>query len=149
VYGFINDVLTEKGNAVFTVAPTVTVREAARGMNEHGIGSLLVVEDGEVIGIFTERDVLKRVVDGGKDPDGTTISEVMTSDLTTIPPITSVADAMSMMTERRIRHLPIVDEGGTLCGLISIGDLMRRVTMVQAQEIDQMADYITGRISIF
>jgi CBS domain-containing protein len=146
VYGFVSDILADKGTGVFIVSPGVPVREAVRVMNAHGVGALVVMERGRLAGIFTERDVLKRVVDRGLDPETTLVREVMTGDVVTVGPAMPVTDAMSLMTSRRVRHLPVLDDAGEIRGLVSIGDLMRRVTLSQAQEIDQMVDYITGRV---
>lgn len=146
MYGFISDILADKGTSVFIVSPAVSVREAVRLMNAHGVGCLVAVERGRLAGIFSERDVLKRVVDRGRDPETTLVREVMTADVVTVAPELPVTDAMSLMTARRVRHLPVLDASGDLLGLVSIGDLMRRVAMSQAHEIDQMVDYITGRI---
>jgi CBS domain-containing protein len=147
MYGFISDILADKGTSVFIVSPAVSVREAVRLMNAHGVGCLVAVERGRLAGIFSERDVLKRVVDRGRDPETTLVREVMTADVVTVAPELPVTDAMSLMTARRVRHLPVLDASGDLLGLVSIGDLMRRVALSQAHEIDQMVDYITGRIA--
>ena len=147
MYGFVSDVLADKGTGVFLVSPAATVREAVRVMNAHGVGALVVMERGKLAGIFSERDVLKRVVDPGRDPETALVREVMTPEVITVDPQMPLADAMSLMTRRRIRHLPVVDRHGELAGLVSIGDLMRRVTLAQANEIDQMVSYITGRVS--
>lgn len=144
MYGFVCDVLSEKGNQVYVTAPTVSVREAVRTMNEKGIGALLVLDSGRVCGIFTERDVLRRVVDEGRAPTLTPVNEVMTPDVECITPGTSVTEAMELMTRRRFRHLPVVDQG-EIVGLISIGDLLRRVSTEQEEHIERLTDYITGR----
>jgi CBS domain-containing protein len=143
VYGYVREVLAEKGSAVHTIPVGATVREAVREMNAHGIGALLVLRTDEVAGIFTERDVLRRVVDAGMDPNKTRVADMMTSPVFTITSATRVADCMEMMTERRCRHLPVVDDG-QLVGMISIGDLLRWVTRVQQEDIEQMTEYITG-----
>jgi CBS domain-containing protein len=137
-------VLGEKGRQVYTVAPEATVRQAVREMNDKGVGALLVVEEGHPVGIFTERDVLRRVVDEGRNPAVTQVSDVMTRDVLVVEPTTPVEQVMATMTERRIRHLPVV-EGGKLAGMVSIGDLARWVSMNQEAHIQQMTDYITGR----
>jgi CBS domain-containing protein len=147
MYGFVSDILADKGTGVFIVSPGVSVREAVRVMNAHGVGALVVLERGRLVGVFSERDVLKRVVDRGLDPETTLVREVMTAEVVTVAPTMPVTDAMSLMTSRRIRHLPVIDDEGEIRGLVSIGDLMRRVTLSQAQEIDQMVDYITGRVT--
>jgi CBS domain-containing protein len=145
MYGFVRDVIAEKGSQVFTVGPSTTVRDAVREMNEHGVGAVLVIRGTQPVGIFTERDVLRRVVDTGMNPAETRISDVMTSNLVTVTPNTPVDQAMGMMTRLRCRHFPVIDDG-SLAGMISAGDLMRWVQVNQEAEIDRMAGYITGRV---
>jgi CBS domain-containing protein len=133
---------------VFATPPDVSVCEAVRVMNAHGVGCLVVLDHDELVGIFSERDVLQRVVDRGLDPEATAVRRVMTTEVLTVRPSLAVTDATALMTERRVRHLPVVDDRGALSGLVSIGDLMRCVAMSQAREIDQMVDYITGRAEV-
>lgn len=137
-------ILQEKGSAVHSVAPDAIVLDAVRTMNRAGIGSLLVLNGDEVVGIFTERDVLRRVVDAGLDASTTTVAKVMTRELVTVGPATTVAEAMAVVTEKRCRHLPVM-EGDRLLGLISIGDLTREYTHSQAVQIRDLVNYITGR----
>jgi CBS domain-containing protein len=144
VYGYVRDVLAEKGSQVFTVSLDATVREAVAKMNARGVGALVVSEFGEVAGIFTERDVLRRVVDPGLDPNITRVRSVMSSPVRMITLSTRVADAMETMTRERVRHLPVM-AGGELAGMISIGDLLRRVTRTQEDSITHMTEYIIGR----
>lgn len=144
MYGHVSAVLAEKGAQVYTVAPTSTVRDAVREMNEKGVGALLVMVEEEPVGIFTERDVLRRVVDEGRSPQSTRVADVMTADLLVVEPGTPIEQVMATMTERRIRHLPVVEDG-KLVGLISIGDVTRWVSVNQEAHIQQMTDYITGR----
>ncbi|GIW14115.1 MAG: inosine-5-monophosphate dehydrogenase [Tepidiforma sp.] len=146
MYGFVSSVLAEKGRHVYTIERSATVADAVRQMNEKGIGALLVVESGRPVGIFTERDVLRRVVDAGRDPASTHVAEVMTREPVTISPDWHVEEAMELMTSHRFRHLPVIEDGN-LVGMISIGDLMRWVTIHQEDHIRQMTDYITGRIA--
>jgi CBS domain-containing protein len=144
VYGFVSSVLAEKGRQVYTIARTATVSEAVREMNEKGVGSLLVMGERRPAGIFTERDVLRRVVDADRDPALTRVGEVMTRDIAAIDPAWHVEDAMRLMTDRRLRHLPVMD-GDDLVGMISIGDLLRWVTINQEDHIRAMTEYINGR----
>jgi CBS domain-containing protein len=145
MFGVVADLLADKGRQVFTISIAATVREAVRDMNEKGVGALLVVHDARPAGIFTERDVLRRVVDPAVDPGATRIGEVMTPDPITARLDMRLEDAMAIMTDRRFRHLPVVDSAGLVVGLVSIGDLMRWVTMNQQSHIEHMTDYITGR----
>jgi CBS domain-containing protein len=144
MYGHISDLLLEKGSQVYTVKKGATVCAAVREMNQKGVGALLVVADGKPIGIFTERDVLRRVVDVDRDPAITLVVEVMTPDPMTIPSSMRTEEAMNLMTNNRFRHLPVVDDGEVV-GMASIGDVMRWVTMHQQDHIEHMTDYITGR----
>ncbi len=144
MYGFVSSVLAEKGRQVYTISRTATVSEAVREMNEKGVGSLLVVDGRHPVGIFTERDVLRRIVDADRDPALTRVGEVMTRDLAAIGPEWHVEDAMRLMTEKRLRHLPVID-GGQVLGMISIGDLLRWVTINQEDHIRAMTEYINGQ----
>ncbi len=144
MFGFVSSVLAEKGRQVYTVARGASVAEAVREMNEKGIGALVVLDGDRPIGMFTERDVLRRVVDADKDPAVTRVSSVMSRNVTTITSTTHVADAMALMTSRRFRHLPVIDDG-VLLGMVSIGDLMRWVTLHQEDQIRHMTEYITGQ----
>jgi CBS domain-containing protein len=144
MFGLVNSVLAEKGRQIYTVRKGATIAEAVREMNEKGVGALLVMDGTRPVGIFTERDVLRRIVDRDKDPAIVRVAEVMTRQLVTITSDARVEDAMSLMTERRFRHLPIM-EGGEVVGMLSSGDLMRWITMNQETYIQQMTDYITGR----
>lgn len=126
-------VLRHKGSEVCTIQPGRSVRDAARLMNEHRIGALLVlggdVDDHDhdphctISGIFTERDILVRIVAPGLDPSDTHVGAVMTRDIITATPQTAVEDARKIFRSRRIRHLPVLDDGGHLAGMVSIGDL--------------------------
>lgn len=135
-------VVERKGSTVHVVPPSATVLDAVRKMNQERIGALLVREDEQVAGIFTERDVLTRVIDRGLDPSATPVGEVMTSQLVTVGPRTTVEEAMAVVTDKRCRHLPVMD-GDRLVGLVSIGDLTRWVTRHQAWHIEDLVRYIT------
>lgn len=143
MYGHVADLLADKGRQVYTTRKSVTVHEAVREMNRKRVGALIVIDEQRPVGIFTERDVLRRIVDEDRDPALTKVVEVMTPNPATVVSSMSVEDAMAMMTERRFRHLPVIEDG-VLVGIVSIGDLMRWVTLHQAEHIDQMAQYITG-----
>ncbi|MCK9518767.1 MAG: CBS domain-containing protein [Dehalococcoidia bacterium] len=143
MYGYVGSVLGEKGREVYSTSPAATVREAVHEMNERGVGALLVMEGDTIVGIFTERDVLRRVVGPGRHAAVTRVGEVMTPDPTTVPSSMHVEEAMRLMTEHRFRHLPIVDEG-RLAGLVSIGDLTRLVSTYQQEHIQRMSEYIIG-----
>ena len=116
-------------------------------MNEKGVGALLVVDGRKPVGIFTERDVLRRILDADQDPALVHVAEVMTRELVTITPETRLEEAMRVMTERRHRHLPVMD-GDEVVGMVSIGDLMRWITINQEEYIRQMQEYITGAAAV-
>lgn len=120
----VRDLISRKGSDVVSVPPTASVLEAAQLMNERSMGSVLVVDaGGHLAGIFTERDILRRVVAAGRDPSATPVSEVLTTAVVTCLPGTPVDECEAMMTTKRIRHLPVVDEHG-LHGVVTIGDLL-------------------------
>ena len=144
MYGFVSSVVGEKGRQVYTVDRTATVSQAVREMNDKGVGALLVMDGSQIAGIFTERDVLRRVVDADRDPALTKVAAVMTRNPATIQMSAHISEAMNLMTDRRFRHLPVV-EGGSVVGMLSIGDILRWLTMQQEDEIRHMSDYITGQ----
>jgi CBS domain-containing protein len=132
----VSTLLKEKKNArLVSVVPTMSVAEAVRLMNREKIGAVVVVEQQKLVGIFTERDVLVSVVGRGRDPDTTPISEVMTSQVTSVGPATDIDSAMKLMSERRHRHLPVLDHGD-VCGLISMGDVTNWIIQSQRQQVD-------------
>jgi CBS domain-containing protein len=135
--------LRHKGNQVHQVAPSATVLDAVHRMNQERVGALLVSDDVQVLGIFTERDVLNRVVGQGRDPGTTLVGQVMTRELITVAAETTVEEAMAVVTDKRCRHLPVMD-GGVLRGLVSIGDLTRWMTRHQTWHIEDLVRYITG-----
>jgi CBS domain-containing protein len=144
MFGFVSSVLAEKGRQVYTTAKSATVSEAVAEMNEKGIGALLVMDGARPVGIFTERDVLVRIVDADMDPALTRVGQVMTPNPLTIRPDMHLDEAMALMTERRHRHLPVIQDG-ELVGMLSIGDIMRWMTLHQEDHIRQMTEYIMGR----
>lgn len=137
-------VLAHKGSTVYSVDPEDSILDAVRKMNREHVGALLVCIDGRMVGIFTERDVLCRVLDEGRAPDATRVADVMTTEVVTVGPQTGVKDAMAVITERRIRHLPVVDDGDLL-GVVSIGDLTRWVSRNQEGHIQHLMNFITGK----
>lgn len=134
--------LIDKNRPVITVSPDLVVADAVREMNQNNIGALVVLEDDQVVGIFTERDVLVRVVAENIDPVTTVVRKVMTEHPVYVTPDLSVEEAMLIVTEKRFRHLPVL-ENGRLAGLISSGDLTRWVVRDQRNQIDDLNFYIT------
>lgn len=139
----ISALLERKGSTVHSVPANVTIARAVDEMNRHRIGSIVVLDQGQPIGIFTERDVLTRVVGTDLDPRQTRVTDVMTSDLITIAPDTTIEETMILFAEKRCRHLPVVCEG-RLCGLISIGDISRWMAESHRAEAEHLKNYIAG-----
>jgi CBS domain-containing protein len=133
----IGAVLQAKGSAVRTVAPDDTVLDAVRQMNAASVGSLVVMDADELVGIFTERDVLVRLVEQRRDPADTRVREVMTDDPLCVGPDTSVEDTMILMTENHCRHVPVL-EGAELRGVVSVGDLIRWTVRDRDVRLDRL-----------
>jgi CBS domain-containing protein len=142
----VSTLLAEKGTSVFSIPSTVTVEEAVQVMNRFKVGSIVVVDGDQLTGIFTERDVLYRVVAQGLPPATTPLAQVMTRDPKTITPDTSVQDALAFISEKRVRHLPIIEEG-RLVGMISQGDITRWLVQAHKAEAEHLMNYITGGLS--
>lgn len=142
----IATLLEHKGAAVRSVASTVSVSDAVKEMNRHKIGSVLVMDGTRLAGIFTERDVLTRVVAADLDPKSTPIARVMTANVLTIAPETTVQQMMDTFSEKRCRHMPVVKDGAIL-GLISIGDISRWVANSHRAEAESLRQYIGGGLS--
>ena len=131
-----------KGNKVLSVSPSHSLQDCALLMKEHNVGAVVVVEAGKVVGMFTERDVVNRVI--SDDVSRTSpVSDVMTKNVTTVTSDSLVDDAMGIMTRDRHRHLPVVDDG-ELVGILSIGDILRSVLETQSTHIQQLKGYIDG-----
>lgn len=142
----VKDILAEKGSHSLQAVPTdATVLEATRKMNQHGIGSLVVMEGEQVVGIFTERDVLRRVVAAERDPAHTTVGEVMSRQVICVSPDTDLDELSAIMKQKRIRHLPVSREGEVI-GMVSIGDLNAYNSSNQEMTIHYLSDYIYGRV---
>jgi CBS domain-containing protein len=138
------DVLSFKGHDVYSIVPESSVRAAVGLMARHNVGALVVLNwRRRVIGLFSERDVLWRVVHENRSPE-TLVVEVMTRDPVMIAPETPIGDAMRIMTERRTRHLPVVDGEHEVRGLLSIGDVTKWITRDLQQHVGDLASYICG-----
>lgn len=136
--------LSRKGPAVYSVAPSASVSEAVRIMNENRIGSVLVMVNRRVVGIFTERDVLTRVVATGRNPNVVRIDDVMTANLQMITPDATIEEAMEVFAQHRCRHLPVIANGGALLGMLSIGDISRWMLESHRSEAEHLRRYIAG-----
>jgi len=137
----IRDILRDKGATVRSIDPTVTVFDALKLMADYGIGALLVVQNGKPVGLFSERDYARKLALRGLRSRETPVSAVMSSPVLTISPDASVQEGMQVMTEKFVRHLPVVDGSGVL-GMVSIGDLVKAVIQDQAALIEQLESYI-------
>jgi CBS domain-containing protein len=139
----IRDILRRKGEDVYSVGPLATVIDAVNTMNDHHVGSVLVCEGGDPVGVFSERDVLVRVVAAHRDPRQTLVRDVMTTRLYTAAPDDTLLEVMRLMTDRRCRHVPVM-EGESLIGLVSIGDLTKATQYNLRQEVRELSSYIGG-----
>ncbi|TVR57495.1 MAG: CBS domain-containing protein [Spirochaetaceae bacterium] len=142
----VAELLRHKGSDVVTVLPETSVFDALKIMERKNIGAVLVVdEDGEVAGIMTERDYARKVILVGKSSKETPVAEIMTKRVVYVGPDNSVDEAMALMTEKRCRHLPVLD-GGKVSGMVSIGDVVRAVIHEKNIVIDQLEHYIAGSL---
>ncbi len=139
----VSEILGDKGRDVLEIDAGAPVLEAVRQMVDANVGSLLVKHGGEVAGIVSERDYLRRVARDGPTGDEVTVGEIMSSPLIVVSPETSIDECMALMTDRRIRHVPVV-EGGDVVGIVSIGDVVKFKSKQQSFEIRYLTDYITA-----
>ena len=139
----IRQILGRKGYAVHTIGPDATVLETLQRMAEHDVGALVVVEGGEVVGLVSERDYARKVILKGRFSKDTPVREIMSHPVVCVSSTQTVASCMSLMTERRIRHLPVI-ENGQLAGLISIGDVVKTIIEDQQFTIEELENYISG-----
>jgi CBS domain-containing protein len=139
----IDQILANKTRPLTTVAPNATVLSAAELMRDRDIGAVMVVDNGKLLGIFTERDCLHMVTAAGRDPREVKVSEVMTTAVRTVTRDLEVSQGLAMMTERYFRHLPVLDERQNIIGIVSIGDLVKAKISDQNFTIEQMERYIT------
>jgi CBS domain-containing protein len=137
------EILEDKGGEVYEIDGDATVFEAVQRMVELNVGSLLVKDAGDVVGIVTERDYLRRVTLEGRTDHDTSVREIMSSPLIVVTPDTTVDECMALMTDRRVRHLPVVEDGDVV-GMVSIGDLVKFKSQQQSFEIQYLTTYITA-----
>jgi len=138
------DLLKKKGTKVYSIPPDTTIREALQVMAEKDVGALPVMDGEDLVGIFSERDFARLLAKEGAFPLDTSISDVMTKKLFTVNPSASIEDCMQLMTDKHIRHLPILDNE-KMAGLISIGDVVKAIISYQKDFINQLESYISGR----
>jgi CBS domain-containing protein len=139
----VSDILESKGHEIVEIDADATVFDAVRRMVDANIGSVLVRERGRIAGILTERDYLRRVALERRDEETTAVREIMSSPLVVVTPATPIDECMAIMTDRRIRHLPVV-EGAEVVGMISIGDVVKYTSQQQSFEIRYLTEFISG-----
>jgi CBS domain-containing protein len=139
----VRQVLSAKGFAVETITPGTLVYDALQKMSNRGVGALVVLEGGEICGLISERDYARKVVLQGKQSKNTPVQEIMTRRVITVEPQQTVEACMVLMTDKRIRHLPVVEEG-RLIGIVSIGDIVKAVIEAQRLTIEELETYITS-----
>ena len=141
----VGKILEKKGRDVWSISPDAIVYRSLELMSEKGVGALMVINDkGKVEGILTERDYARKVFLKGRSSKETYVKEIMTSELFAVNPASSVEECMALMTEKRIRHLPVMD-GDKLVGMISIGDVLKAIITAQGIMIEHLSNYIMGK----
>lgn len=140
----LSEILSEKSGDVIRIGGDATVYEAVQAMVEANVGALLVTDGEEIAGIFTERDYLRRIAVEGRRSRDTFVREVMSSPVICVTPETAVDETMALMTDRRIRHAPVVEDGA-IVGMISIGDLVKFISKRQSFQIQYLTEYISAR----
>jgi CBS domain-containing protein len=139
----VRDILQGKGTEVWSIAPETTVIDALKLMAEKNIGAVLVLDEDRVVGVLSERDYARKVTLQGRTSKDTAAREIMSGRVVGVEPQHTVEECMALMTDRRIRHLPVV-EGGEVIGVVSIGDIVKAIISEQEFLIDQLERYITG-----
>ena len=140
----VASILESKGGEVFSIGPDASVHAALELMEERKVGALVVTEEGSLVGIISERDFARKMLTADVGPRDILVSDIMTKNVHTITPDQNVGDCMSMMTDKRIRHLPVLDDKKRLVGVISIGDVVSSVISAQEHLIADLEKYITG-----
>jgi CBS domain-containing protein len=139
----VEKLLLLKGSQTWNIGPDATVYAALQLMSDKEVGAILVVEKNEVVGIFTERDYARKLILMGKFSKDTAVSELMTQEVLYVEPHNTVEDCMILMTNKRVRHLPVLDNG-KLAGIVSLGDMVKHIISEQESRIAQLEKYITG-----
>ncbi|MGW8180599.1 MAG: CBS domain-containing protein [bacterium] len=139
----VRDILYKKGLEIWSVAPTTPIFEALELMDKKNIGAVLVLDSGELVGVFSERDYARKVVLKGKSSKETPVGDAMTGPVTCVRPDQRIEECMALMTDKRVRHLPVI-ENNQLSAVISIGDVVEAIISEQEFIIDQLENYITG-----
>ena len=137
----LKQLLGAKGNQVYSIGPDAKVIEALQIMAQKDVGALVVLDSGRLAGILSERDYARKVILRGKSSQDVPVSEIMTAEVVTVEPSRTIEECMGLVTQRRVRHLPVVEDG-KLIGVVSIGDLVKEVIAEQEQTIKQLESYI-------
>ena len=140
----VKDILKEKGDDVQTIGPEATVYEALKKMAGKNIGALLVMKDNKIIGVFSERDYARKIILKGKSSKESKVGELLSERIFYVKPTATTNECMQIMTDHRVRHLPVLDEE-KLVGIVSIGDIVNKVIQGQSHTIKQLEDYILGK----
>jgi CBS domain-containing protein len=146
VSGNISAILSQKSGEIFSVSPETTVHDAVAMMDEKNVGALLVMKDDKLVGMLSERDYTRKVMLRGKKSADTNVSEIMSTNLTVAQPNEGVEECLRVMTDKRFRHLPVLDQEKVV-GVISIGDLVKHVISCQSATIAHLENYISGGYS--
>lgn len=147
VTGMISEVLARKEGRLWTVSPETTVFEAIQLMADRNVGALLVMDGPSLVGVLTERDYTRKVALRGKSSKETRVREIVSESPVTVSPAQTVGDCMRLMTEKRVRHLPVIQDNGVV-GIVSIGDLVNWIISAQNATITQLEGYISGHYAV-
>ncbi len=139
----VQQILHTKPGPLLSIAPQATVFDALAVMAQHDIGALAVLDEGHLVGMFSERDYARKVILHGKSSKEITVADIMSTAVLSVRPDDTIRDCMTLMTDNRIRHLPVVDASGPI-GMVSIGDVVKALLSEQAFTIEQLEHYITG-----
>lgn len=139
----VQELLKNRDSTIFQVSPSITVFEALGLLADHGVGAMIVLDQGKLVGVVSERDYTRKVALQGKNSKEITVADIMTRDVVTVTPTTGTRACMALMSQKNIRHLPVVD-GSAVLGLISIRDIMNDIIAGQEQTISQLTNYISS-----
>ncbi len=139
----VQELLKNRDSTIFQVGPSITVFEALGLLAQHGVGAMIVLDQGKLVGVVSERDYTRKVALQGKNSKETTVAEIMTREVITVTPTTGTRACMTLMSQKNIRHLPVVD-GTKVLGMISIRDIMNDIIAGQEQTISQLTNYISS-----
>lgn len=139
----LSAILKDKGYTIHSISPESSIYDCVKKLNQLGVGALLVMEGEKLVGIVSERDIIRNLISSNLQIDKAKVSDIMTKKLVTVPPTMTVTEAMRLVTEKRFRHLPVVEDG-KLIGIVSIGDLTRCAMLAQENEISSLTKYIHG-----